>query len=516
MWDATRFQETLKSELTAAHDGAEIERLVHRHATQLLRTLAAERHRPASPDDEPAWGELLETVDILRSHAHTLTRNDPERFWALWSVLLVLYATVAQRLSNHTRYRTHLAVAFARMGWLLQQAFDWFWQRAHAIPEALWNALYRLYTAASERRVVWKRVEDPITRDGKTSPHEQVAAVLATFLVDPARTPPPQLAAFRELIETHAAYLQIVPKSWLAPDDKTHRYGFSLHSWAPPRLPGDATEQDLWLLDCEAMLHQLQQQEEGAAAHTEPDRIEAQNVRETLYRLLAQPPKVRSQRRESGALEPARLIQGWDAIYTAVAGRPFEYQQPGSERSPYLRTQRIALFVDGLGNVSDANDEEHNLLRVWDKSAEGWQLIQPLSVARITADTFVPQQLVALQTTSPSLDAKRWVLARIRWRSQTENAFHIGIQRFTYDRVIPLAARPLSPIGTDPLPWSPAFLLIRSRDALDPWETLIVPVQDEPFPQQWELHLNKEERLILVEERLEVGYDYCWFSFRSL
>ncbi|HCO76733.1 MAG TPA: hypothetical protein DIT50_00790, partial [Rhodocyclaceae bacterium] len=254
MWDATRFQETLKSELTAAHDGAEIERLVHRHATQLLRTLAAERHRPASPDDEPAWGELLETVDILRSHAHTLTRNDPERFWALWSVLLVLYATVAQRLSNHTRYRTHLAVAFARMGWLLQQAFDWFWQRAHAIPEALWNALYRLYTAASERRVVWKRVEDPLTRDGKTSPHEQVAAVLATFLVDPARTPPPQLAAFRELIETHAAYLQIVPKSWLAPDDKTHRYGFSLHSWAPPRLPGDATEQDLWLLDCEAML----------------------------------------------------------------------------------------------------------------------------------------------------------------------------------------------------------------------------------------------------------------------
>jgi hypothetical protein len=155
-------------------------------------------------------------------------------------------------------------------------------------------------------------------------------------------------------------------------------------------------------------------------------------------------------------------------------------------------------------------------LRVWDKSAEGWQLIQPLSVARITADTFVPQQLVALQTTSPSLDAKRWVLARIRWRSQTENAFHIGIQRFTYDRVIPLAARPLSPIGTDPLPWSPAFLLIRSRDALDPWETLIVPVQDEPFPKQWELHLNKEERLILVEERLEVGYDYCWFSFRSL
>ncbi len=515
MWDAARFHETLQRELTAADDAAGVEGVLHHHATQLLQILTAERHRPASPDGEPAWGELLNTIDMLRSHAHTLTQRDPERFWSLWSVLLALYATVAQRLSNHTRYRTHLAVAFARMGWLLQHAFDWFWQRAHTIPEALWNALYRLYLAANERRIVWKRVEDPLTRDGKTSLHERVAAVLATFLVDPARTPPPQLAAFRELIESHAAYLQIVPKNWLPSDDEAHHFGFSFHSWAPPRRNTSLDTSDLWVLDGVAMRNQLQQPPASpateAASTGEPT---VERAREALQQLLTQPPQRRSQRRELGALEAVRLIQGWEAIHTALAGRPFE-SRPGSTRSPYLQTQRIALFADGFDNAIET-DRTENRFRIWDKSAEGWQLMQPLTEGRALPDRFVPQQLVALQPSQAASEAKTWILARIRWRLVRDAALHLGIQRFAYDRVIPLLARPLSPIGSEPFPWSPAFLLIRSRDALDPWETLLVPRHNDPFPKQWELYATPNERLILLTEQLETGFDYCWFAFRPL
>lgn len=512
MWDAARFQERLQNELAAAPNAAEVERLLQQHATLLQRLLTEQQKRPAIPNDERFLAAVLDSIDLLRTQHHVLTQRDPERFWLLWPLLLTLYSTVAQRLSNHGRFRLHLAVAFARMGWLLQQAFDWFWHRTETAPEVLWNALYRLYTAASERRVVWKRIADPLMPDGKTSTHERVAAVLGTYIVDPARTPPPRLTPLRQLIETHAGYLQIVPQNWLAPEDDTPRYGFSLHTWAPPRLNDNPAAHDLWLLDFEALLSQLQQPNAPPSATVSPEETEMRTV---LRHLLAQPPKARSQTRELAALEPTRLIHGWDAIYAAIAGRPFEYRA-AAVRSPYLKSQRIALFADGHLPPSDAEQNENDPWRLWDKSPDGWQLVRRHTPDRTETDPLVPQQLVAVQPPSTQAEPKPWVLARVRWRAVRDHLLRIGVQRFSYDRLVPVPARPLNPVGAPPLPWSFAFLLIRSRDALDPWETLIVPVRDKMLPKQWELSLNQEERMILVEERLETGVDYCWFSFRSL
>ena len=513
MWDADRWRETLHTELSAARSAQQTGNLLIERARALEKTLRTlldtSLSGSASPTDP---GAFLAAIDTLRHHAVTLTANHPEWWWPLWPTQIALYEAVAEQLANHSRSRHHLAVAFERIAWGLHQAFLWFWQHAIAIPEALWNALYRLFTVAHERRVLWKRVDEPLSRDGKASAHEWIAGVVALFVVDPSRHPEAQWRSLADLIGACAPFLQIVPQSWLVTPPEESRYGFSPQSWSPPRLRDPSRESETWFLDSEACLTRLsalltRESAEGDVPATPPEAVQ------TLLQLLRDKPKERRQPRETGYLEPIAVVGSWGRIYALLAGRSFGFA--AVTESSHLRSQRISLFGSNLEEGSHSRWQAQDLWRLWDRSANGWQVVHPHEDEEQLPLT--PQQLVVVVSNPDEANVQnRAVLARVRWRLRFDRTVRVGIERFPYDRLQPIAARPWSPIGKEPHPWSPAFLLLRNRGDLDPLVTLVIPLVADELPLHWEIREGSALRSLLLSERYEHGADYLWFSFSEL
>ncbi len=476
-----------------------------------MRKTASNISSDHDPEATPSWETYLARIDLLRDTWHSTVTD--ANFWSGWRDLVALYAALAERIPITTRWRALRATAFERIAWCYFKAFLWCWQAGEAIPEALWHGHYTLWDACVRQRIAWRRVVDPLTAEGKASPHELIGAVLLTYLVDPERTPPTAFARLLPVITEYAPFLQLVPAHWLK-EGSLPFYGFSADSWHSPRHPTDVTRtaEPMWVIDLEALRLALQQGASGDETSAEkPPSAYAPHDWHALLALINRRPAARSELRQEAARQTVRLITGWEAITR-------HFSSMGTTALPraassLVSSHRIHLFGDWVSESSLSGDVPlQEAWTVWEESPSGWQLVR--TVREAESAYIVPQQFAALIWPDSANRRSEPLLARIRWRNRTGQLLRIGVQRFPYLQVQGITARPWTPPGEAPQPWSPTFLLTDERRM----PSLLLPCSAaDRLLLHWEVRFEPQSAVaVLIDETFERGADYCWVSFRTL
>jgi len=497
----------------AAHDwhgaAAELTMLLQRYP---IRKAAPEHNTDHSPTATPPWETYLARIDSLRAAWHSA--NASSNFWSGWRDLVALYAALAERIPVTSRWRGLRSTTFERIAWCYHQAFLWCWKAAEAIPEALWHGLYTLWEACVRQRIAWRRVVDPLTAEGKASPHELIGAVFLTYLVDPERMPPTTFARLLPVISENAPFLQLVPERWLS-EGSLPFYGFSAHAWHSPRHPTDVTRtaDPMWVIDLEALRLALQQgasagenvAADSAALHTSRDW-------QALLALINQRPAARSEPRQDAPREAVRLVTGWEAITRHFSG--MGTTDPPRAEGSLVTSHRIHLFGGWESDTSVNGDlAPDETWTVWDKSPSGWQLVRTVREAE-SLPSVIPQQLAALIWPGSAGRRAEPLLTRIRWRNRAGQLLRIGVQRFPYLQIQGISARPWTQPGEPAQPWSPTFLLTNEGGA----QSLVLPCPATArLLLHWEVRFEPQTAVpVLIEETFERGADYCWVSYRTL